>query len=295
METSAWDSARRAAKTSARIVLRTLPESTRVSVRQRLGRAHPADEGVVLPPPPCAPGMITGPPDYVGVGSQRSGTTWWCALLRQQGLIFDAPGLPKERHFFNRFCIREFESASAEEYHRWFPHPPGRISGEWTPDYMYHFWIPPLLARAAPNAKLLVLVRDPVERYRSGLTLYFRQHQVMRYGEPDEAFARGLYAEQLIRLREAFPAGQILVLQYERCCLEPAREFARTLEFLGLGPACPGTSFDRRVNVTTMGKAPLPGPVRDELVARYAVDLRRLFDLYPGLEPSLWPTALEVL
>ena len=111
----------------------------------------------------------TGPPDFVGVGTQRSGTTWWFKTLLGHPQIRPPRGRRKELHFFDRFCARELLDADVAEYHELFPRKPGQITGEWTPRYMHDFWTPRLLARAAPEAKLLIMFRDPVERYRSGV------------------------------------------------------------------------------------------------------------------------------
>ena len=75
----------------------------------------------------------------------------------------------KEQHFFDRFCARELTDADVAEYHDRFPRKPGQIAGEWTPRYMHDFWTPRLIARAAPEAKLLIMFRDPIERFRSGV------------------------------------------------------------------------------------------------------------------------------
>ena len=56
-----------------------------------------------------------------------------------------------------------------EWYYRQFPRLPGHIAGEWTPRYMA---MPPHAATSSPGrpaAKLLTIVREPIERYRSGL------------------------------------------------------------------------------------------------------------------------------
>ena len=111
----------------------------------------------------------TGPPDFIGVGTQRSGTTWWFQTLLGHPQIRPPRGRRKELHFFDRFCAQELRDADIAEYHELFPRRPGQIAGEWTPRYMHDFWTPRLIARAAPEAKLLIMFRDPVERFRSGV------------------------------------------------------------------------------------------------------------------------------
>lgn len=260
------------------------------SLRRWLGQVDPWEPGARLRPPRCPAGMIVGPPDFVGVGAQKSGTTWWYELLTRHSQVYNPPGVHKERHFFMRFFDSDFDAGDVLEYHRWFPRPPGHQAGEWTPDYMLHFWIPRLLKLAAPQTKLLVLLRDPVERIVSGLT-----HVAVRQAVPDaraatEAYLRGRYFEQLHGLASHFDPTRILVQQYEKCCLDPHRELERTLEFLGLPLGVQSTvSLDTPVNRTSAAKVRLGQATRDELVSLYRHDVEQLLAAYPGIDVSLWP------
>ena len=145
-------------------------------------------------------GLITGPPDFIGVGTQRSGTTWMQRLLRDHPRIHLPRDQRKEQHFFDWFGKTEMTDADVARYHEQFPRPPGDIAGDWTPRYMRDIWTPRLIPRAAPDAKILVIFRDPVERYRSGVlhTLARRGGRAATYLATD-AVERGRYALQLKR------------------------------------------------------------------------------------------------
>ena len=96
-----------------------------------------------------------------------------------------------------------------------------------------------------------MLLRDPVERFRSGRTLAENRFTVgsTARAAANAAFNRGLYADQLLRLWRAFPREQVLVLQYERCVADARAQLARTFAFLGLEPDIPaGLDPGRRVN-----------------------------------------------
>jgi hypothetical protein len=151
-------------------VLRLVPEPRSSLLREAFDRLPAGRYPVDSEPPPVAPGRVPGLPDFIGVGVQKAGTSWWYRLLLAQAAIHDEPRVRKERHFFDRFYESTPSEADVETYMRWFPRPPGKLTGEWTPSYIHHFWIPPLLARISPEAKLIVMLRDPVERYQSGLT-----------------------------------------------------------------------------------------------------------------------------
>ena len=117
-----------------------------------------------------ATGWTVGPPHYVGVGAQKAGTSWWNRLIQSHPDVVNAGGQPKELHFFDRSWEVPFDDAAVEAYRRHFPVPEGSVAGEWTPGYLIDFWTPELIRRAAPDARILVLLRDPIERFRSGLT-----------------------------------------------------------------------------------------------------------------------------
>lgn len=217
---------------------------------------------------------------------QKAGTSWWFDLITEHPGVARPPF--KELHFFDRMYGHEVTDEDLCAYGRHFPRHPTLKIGEWTPRYLYDAWTLPLLSRAAPKAQLLVLLRDPVERYRSGLC-----HDLAK-GAPDSALlasdhmARGDYAVQLRRLFAHVPADRVLVLQYERCRLEPAEQLKRTYGFLGLDDSYVPDGLDRRVNVTQDEKPPLPAHTRRVLVERYRADVPVLAEIMPGFNPDLW-------
>jgi Sulfotransferase family len=243
---------------------------------------------VVLPQPPApAVGQVTGPPDFVGVGVQKAGTSWWFDLVIAHPGV--AEPFRKELHYFDGFYGAPFGPAEVDTYHRFFPRAAARLVGEWTPRYLHDVWSVPLLAQAAPDARVLVLLRDPVERYRSGLA-----HDLARHAPDNPLVAsthveRGDYAAQLGHLFGHVPPDRVLVLQYERCLVDTAGQLARTYRFLGLdGSFVPG-DLDRQVNVTATAKPVLPAHQYEALVSRYSAELDELCHLVPDLDPSLWP------
>src|SRR5262249_46493046 len=130
-------------------------------------------------------GQTTGPPDFVGIGTQRAGTSWWHRLVLAHPGVYRRPDARKELHFFQLGAATNgIESPAA--YHASFPRPPATITGEWTPRYIYDPWTPRLLRAVAPDAKLLVLLRDPVARFVSGI------HHELRVGA---AFDRNTVAD----------------------------------------------------------------------------------------------------
>jgi hypothetical protein len=241
--------------------------------------------------PPTPSGWAAAAPDYVGVGTARSGTTWWDGLIAAHPGVARAPGVPKEVHFFDDRWAEALGDEAIAAYHAYFARPPGRKAGEWTPGYMLDAWTPRLLRQAAPDARLLVLLRDPVERFRSGRTLAENRLTVgsTARAAANAAFGRGLYADQLLRLWRAFPLDQVLVLQYERCLADPRRELRRTFAFLDLDPnVADAVTVDVRVNASPGPKTALTSWQEDVLARRYAPENERLAVLVPDLDLALW-------
>jgi sulfotransferase family protein len=232
----------------------------------------------------------TGPPDFIGVGTQRSGTTWWFQTLLGHPQIRPPRGRRKELHFFDRFCAQELTDADVAAYHELFPRRPGQIAGEWTPRYMHDFWTPKLLARAAPEAQLLIMFRDPIERFRSGVP-----HRLSR--TPDarikaataDAIERGRYATQLRRVLAYHDESRILILQYEKCVADPAGQYRRTLRFLGVDADHEHDAFERRRGTTQAAKKkPLWTDLLEGMTATMEPEVRALAAMTPEIDVSLW-------
>lgn len=239
-------------------------------------------------PPPCAAGQEIGPPDFVGVGVQKAGTSWWHQLISAHPCCHVVPGQRKELHFFDSAWDQRVRGVDPESYARFFPRPPGMIAGEWTPRYMADFWVPPLLARAAPDARILVLLRDPVTRFESGIRHEVAHHAPRRPVIVADAAARGFYHRQLTGLLRHFPREQLLVLQYERCVQNPKEQLRRTYSFLGLDPDFVPPDLGRIVNVSTGTPFRLSASVRTELVETYTADVLALAADFPDLDLDLW-------
>lgn len=249
------------------------------------------------PNPPRIPhGWTVGPPHYVGVGAQKAGTSWWNRLIQAHPDVVNAGGGPKELHYFDQFWETPFGESDVRRYEAHFPVPPGKVAGEWTPGYLIDFWAPELIAMAAPEARVLVLLRDPLERLRSGLTHQLATSRTtLGHRDIQGAFQRGLYAPQLRRVFAAFPAERVWVGQYEACRDDPAGQLARTYEFLGLPPhELDAGAFASEVNPTTRAKFEPGADLRRALLDGYAVDLAQLPELVPNIDLSLWPSAREV-
>jgi hypothetical protein len=253
------------------------------------------DEPLLPPAPePCPPGWVTGPPHFVGVGAQRCGTTWWHRQIAvHPGVPFQQGLHHKEVHFFDTLAgAGPLGPQEAERYARYFARPGGGgVIGEWTPRYMYDGWPLAQIAELASEARILVMLRDPVDRYASG---HARENRLARErGEPgispamvEEQRVRGFYAGQVERVLDTFPREHVLILQYERCRAEYERELERTYAFLGLDAGF--RPVGRRNAPGEPRERDLAASERERLAREYAPDVARLAAIAPEIDPALW-------
>lgn len=243
-------------------------------------------------------GRRPGPPDYVGVGSLWSGVGWWHTELLKHPDVQWRRRSRRSLFFFQPFCERPMTEDDAAAYRSAFWRRPGRMAGEWSQRYMFDHWTPPLLRRVAPDARLLVMLSNPVDRYRRKLVIERKQREADEVAYfMSEILTRGRYASQLRHLWEYFERDQVLVLQFERCRADPVGQYARTLRFLGLRDDFePFTRLRGRIGQTLRSVvsrepklAELWPDLLDELRLELAAEMLELQELVPGLDLALWP------
>jgi Sulfotransferase domain len=234
-------------------------------------------------------------PDFLVIGAQKAGTTALYAYLRWHPAV-TGPSW-KEVSFFDRHWWR------GERWYRGqFPlRSAGRLVGEASPSYLFHPLAPERVRSLLPDARLVALLRDPVERAYSQY-----QHEVALGREPlsfedaleaeeertrgeverlvadprafsrdwwDHTYAaRGLYAEQLERWLAVFPRNQLLVVATDELGEKPAETYAAVLSFLGVEPH----TLDDYPRVFDRSYAPMRPETRAALAERFAEPNRRL-------------------
>ena len=251
----------------------------------------------------CPLCLTSGAPDFVIFGAQKSGTTWWFRLIEQHPGVVQPKSQRPELHFFDRLWAEWPSAEQIEHYHRYFPRPPGKLAGEKTPEYMNAAWVPPMVKAAAPEAKVIVLLRDPVERYISGMSHQDRGGlldekdvggYVRVFGDrvrvATDAIERGLYATQVEWLLQHWDAHDLQILQYEACAADPAGQLALTFEFLGLDPfELPEEELVKPRNKAKLDKVDVPPEHLQLLAHYYRPEVERLRKHMPDLDLSLWP------
>jgi len=186
--------------------------------------------------------IITSPwrklPEFIIIGCTRSGTVALNKYLNQHNHIEMASR--KEVHFFNKNIHYE---QGLKWYKSFFPikiFNKKIISGEATPDYIYNPNVPERIKKILPNVKLIIVLRDPIDR------AYSHYNYMKRTGREDLTFEnaikteedrigneremkkfdsdnyrrysyldRGLYLKQIQNWRKFFLKDQILIIKNE--------------------------------------------------------------------------------
>jgi hypothetical protein len=264
-------------------------------------------------------GRLTAParmtPSFLIVGAQRCGTTSMYKTLSQHPMVLPAV-LHKGAHYFDtgyghgpawyrgHFPLQVTARLAAPTRGR------RPITGESSPYYMFHPLAGQRIATDLPGVKLLVLLRDPVERAYSAHT-----HETARgfetepferalelepirlageeakliadptyqsYSHQHHAYVtRGRYADQLRRLEALFGRDRMHVVDSQRFFTDPEPVFAGVVDFLGIG-AADGIAFEKH---NARPRAPMPDSVRAKLEDQLA-DSDAELETWLGAPPS---------
>jgi hypothetical protein len=196
-------------------------------------------------------------PAFIGIGVQKCATTWVYRILEDHPQA--CLSSPKELHFF---------SSHFDHGYRWYEshfHPASpavKVAGEYSTSYFYDLDSPIRIKKYNPEARLLVMLRDPIARAFSNHLHEVREGHV---GGDDVTFEhheasnplyveQSLYARHLARWREHFSSGQILVLLQEDVERDPTTQAARVYRFLGIDEGHQSLYLDVRVNVSAVDK-----------------------------------------
>ncbi len=184
-------------------------------------------------------------PDFIIIGAMKCGTTSLKSDLSTHSQVYVAP---KEPRFFH-----------SDRYHKqglkqYFSHFEGRnesIVGESSGFYAWDSWCEETaerMRRDVPDAKLLYIIRNPVERVVSHWAWGISNGQP--WGPINEAVQSvdrlvemSLYWRQISRYREHFPDDQIKMLFLEDLKADPRSLFRHCGQFLGVDPS--GFDFEK--------------------------------------------------
>ncbi len=248
-------------------------------------------------------------PDFLIIGTQRGGTTSLYHYLQAHPGI--APATTKEIHFFDRryskglAWYRGHFPTKIERYYAERLRGRDFVTGEATPSYLFHPHAPKRIAQALPRVKLIVLLRNPVDR------AYSQYYHAVEHGferlsfeeaikdeeertaterakilqdEDYESYdykhrsylSRGIYVDQLQIWMSLFPREQFLILKSEDFYADPASSVKQVLAFLNLPEAELGKQVYKQYNNNSYSR--MDAALRQRLIAYFEPHNARLYD-----------------
>lgn len=192
---------------------------------------------------------MTPRPDFLIIGVQKGGTTSLHSYLTQHPQIAMA-SLRKELHYFDR------EKNKPYPEHSWylsqFSHDDTLMRGETTPAYCYHPQALNRIYEFDPKLKLIMILRNPVNRAISHYWMSRSRNQeklpmweaftteterLRKFPLRHKRFSylvRGKYIQQINRIHELFPEEQLLLIKSEDLQREPQPTLKHVTDFLNI-------------------------------------------------------------
>ncbi|AIA54965.1 sulfotransferase family protein [Acidithiobacillus caldus] len=197
-------------------------------------------------------------PNLFIVGAVKCGTTSLYAYLRQHPQIF-FPEM-KEPHFYTRPQPAPEQAhliqyvADADDYAKLYAHAGGYPwRGDASPSYLWSAQAAQRIRADVPQARILILLRDPVQRAYSQYLMDFREGVVnddfytillRDWQRPDKGWGvsqlyveLGQYLDQVRRYRELFGPEQVRVYLLEELKRDARAVLLDIADFLGIDPA----------------------------------------------------------
>lgn len=248
-------------------------------------------------------------PNFIIIGAMKSGTTSLARYLGSHPEVFMAT--QKEVHFFDRHY-----DLGAEWYMTQFADVKDEVAvGEATPGYMSSDGVIEKMAKLVPDAKLIAVLRNPVDRAYSAYwhqrargreTLDFSdaiEAEPTRLASGDETHLmyhdyldRGRYLKQFLHLRESYQREALHVIISEDLRNTPVETFQTVCRAIGVDdtfvPPNLGVEFNHYVSFRSNKLRNLlwgSGPYR-KITRRFRKILGRINtsqESYPPMDPSL--------
>ncbi|HKW89159.1 MAG TPA: sulfotransferase [Candidatus Acidoferrales bacterium] len=195
-------------------------------------------------------------PNFLFIGPDKSGSTWLYEALKQHPQVF-LPSV-KELFFFDRFYdkgwpwYRNYFRGAGDQH---------RIVAEICHDYLASPLACRRIAHDLPTVKLMICLREPVERAFSAYLYMVKVGEVAcdfetALGEVEELVDRGLYAKYMGYYLEHFRRDQIYVGVFDDLVTDPQRFFGRVCEFLGIRPMSLSSELKQRVLPAAKSRLP---------------------------------------
>jgi hypothetical protein len=247
-------------------------------------------------------------PSFLIIGAARCGTTSLFVQLQQHPDVYLPPSKRPEPHFF----LKEDEYRKGLRYYsnRFFTWWNGEsAAGEASTSYIYQDYVPGRIHKHLPEVRLILLLRNPVDRayshywysVQNGLeSLSFEgalKKEEERIRHPNSQFEaevqpyayldRGRYYTQIRRYLRFFKREQLLILFFEDLKTAPVDLVRATFRFLNVDDSFVPPAPDEVHNQRQTARPPMEETLRRKLVEQFQDENEKLSD-FTGRDLSHW-------
>lgn len=225
-------------------------------------------------------------PDLAALGQKYGG-----ALLRESTARF--------RLMCHRGVPRSFEAYDA----MWPARAPGSLRGEVAPTYMYDPYACQRIKTRFPQARIVVILREPVARALSHYVMDLARGWVPERNFEDAIAAEpvgtnefwwglrhyvrhGFYATHLRALQQIFDPGQLRIMIHDDLAASPEKFMQELTGWLGIKPW--PIDLSKRHNEAPIAKPAVREEFQDRLRALYAPQMEQLRHMI-GRDLPGWP------
>lgn len=190
--------------------------------------------------------------DFIGIGAQKSATSWIYKMLIQHPEICGFYG--KETHFFSD----DDKYDKGIEYYKefFFDCDSRKKIGEYSADYLTNKKVPLRIKKYFPDVKIIISLRNPVERAISRINHLKSNDRIKKnYKEYvsyiddfPEIIENGLYSKYIKNYLELFPKENIHIIIYDDLLSSPQKEIKKLYKFLNIDDSFVPCGISVRIN-----------------------------------------------
>lgn len=225
-------------------------------------------------------------PDFIIIGSQKAGSTYLQHILSCNPEIEMSPNFPNIIKDKNALSLREIHFFNSDKFkkgagwYKLFFNNNKKLQGEKTPIYISQIVSHKRMFETVPNAKLILLIREPAARLYSAYnqpgagydrTKSFEENIELDLAKnsKDSLVARGFYIDQIENLLRYYPKNQLLIIITEQMKKDPEKIYRKVCDFLDIGYS--DVDFNKKVNANKY---------KDEINKETEEKLRNLYKPY---------------
>ena len=210
--------------------------------------------------------------DFIGAGDQRSGSHWIFSCLKEHPEVCTSSR--KETRFFDTYSL--YKKGIDYYYKEFFSQcNKNKTIGEYSPSYIYNKKAPRRIKKNLPNIKIIISIRNPVEKIYSlywynrrsgtGSTLIYNSfEEVLKSNQ--NFLERGKYYKRIKGFYNQFKKDQILIMNFDNLKNNPKDFISKIYAFINVDASYKPSLLEKPTNKA--GRAKIKYPILNKTIYR---------------------------